>query len=226
MLRANGLHLAVPGRTILTDVELALARGSVTVLSGPNGAGKTTLLRTLAGLRPPDRGRILLDDEDVTDVPIEGRFPRIALVAQDPGRHLLCERVDDEIAFALIQLGVPRAERERRIGVALARADLAGLAGRHPLDLSVGERERVAIAAILVAEPTVLLLDEPTRGMDRRAKHGLAGHLRALAATGTTVLVATHDAPFADACGARRLCIDGGRVRAGRPERAVTAVGA
>ena len=129
------------------------------------------------------------------------------------------------ISVALIQLA-SRGERERRIGVALARADLAGLAGRHPLDLSVGERERVAIAAILVAEPTVLLLDEPTRGMDRRAKHGLAGHLRALAATGTTVLAATHDAPFADACGARRLCIDGGRVRAGRPERAVTAVGA
>jgi len=226
-LRADGLGLSIAGRVILTDAELALPRASVTVLSGPNGAGKTTLLRVLAGLRSADRGRILLGDDDVTDAPIEDRFPRIAMVAQDPGRHLLCERVDDEVAFALVQLGVPRAERERRTGSALARADLTALAGRHPLDLSVGERERVAIAAILVADPSVLLLDEPTRGMDRRAKERLANHLRALAAEGTTVLVATHDASFADTCGTRRLCIDGGRLRPDpRPARPIATVAA
>jgi energy-coupling factor transport system ATP-binding protein len=225
-LRAERLAAARGARTVLADVDLELRAGSVTALTGANGAGKTTLLRALAGLDRPAAGRVLLGGDDVTVAPIEARFPRLALVTQDPGRHLLCERVRDEVAFALEQLGVPRPERERRVAETLAWAGLAALAERHPLDLSVGERERVAIAAIAVARPRVLLLDEPTRGMDPRRRSWLAASLLDLARDGVAVLVATHDLGFARACAHRELQVAGGRLlEPGAEPRVATAAG-
>jgi energy-coupling factor transport system ATP-binding protein len=156
---------------------------------------------------------VLLGGRDVTAVPAERRFPEVGMVGQDPGRHLLTERVDDEVGFALERLGVPAAERRRRVAAALAALDLAGLAGRHPLDLSVGQRERVALAAILAARPRVIALDEPTRGMDPARKAALAALVRARAAAGATVVVATHDAAFARAVADVALRMEGGALR-------------
>jgi energy-coupling factor transport system ATP-binding protein len=212
--RLEGVHASHPGREVLRGIDLVLRAGEVTALAGPNGSGKSTLLRLLAGLHRPDAGVVVLDGREVTDVPAERRFPAIGMVGQDPGRHLLTERVEDEVGFALARAGVGRPERRVRVERMLDDLGLGGLADRHPLDLSVGQRERVAIAAILVMEPGVVLLDEPTRGMDPEGAAALVALIRRRAAEGAAVLVATHDPGFAAAVADRRLVLADGAVRA------------
>jgi energy-coupling factor transport system ATP-binding protein len=220
--RMEGVVAGHGTRHVLKGTSLALVPGRVTALVGPNGSGKTTVLRVLAGLHCPDAGRVLLGDDDVSALPPEQRFPRLALVPQDPGRHLLTETVADEIAVALRSLGVDAHGRAPRIAAAAAELDLSDMLHRHPLDLSVGERERVALASILVAAPAVLVLDEPTRGMDPARKAALARIIRARAAGGAAVLVATHDGPFAVAIADEVLrMVDGDAVPTGQPPTAL-----
>ena len=148
-------------------------RGEVVALTGPNGVGKTTLALLACGLLEPEAGEIV--------------HARAAYLTQDPGRHVVTERVLDELALGA------SAEAARR---ALAGVGLAGFEERHPRDLSSGERERVALAAVLATEPDLLVLDEPTRGVDPERKAELARLLRAQAPTRGT-LVITHDLLFA-----------------------------
>jgi len=156
--------------------DLEIRRGEVVSLIGGNGSGKTTLAKLAAGLLEPTEGTVF-------------RHGRASYLSQDPGRYLVAERVDEEVA-----LGV--AGDLRRARRALALADLAGFDGRHPRDLSSGERERLGLAAVLVTEPDLLVLDEPTRGVDPDRKLELAALLRAQAAERGT-LVVTHDLVFA-----------------------------
>ena len=190
----------------------------------PRESRISLLLRSLAGLHCPESGRVLLGDDDVSALPPEARFPRLGMVPQDPGRHLLTESVADEIAVALRSMGVPDHEQTARITRAAAALDLDDMLGRHPLDLSVGERERVALAAMLVADTGVLVLDEPTRGMDPERKRALARIIRARAAAGAAVLVATHDGPFAAAAADEVLeMVHGDAVPTGRPPASLLA---
>jgi energy-coupling factor transport system ATP-binding protein len=213
LARLAGIAAGFPGRDVLRATSLDLPAGTVTALAGPNGAGKTTLARVLAGLHRPAAGRVELCGDDVTDVPAERRFPRIGYVGQDPGRYLLHERVCDEVAWALDLRGTPAAERDRAVAAAIRRLGLDGLERRHPRDLSGGERERVALASVLVAEPRVLVLDEPTRGMDTASKQALAALLREHAANGGASLVVTHDAGFAAGAADRHARLADGALR-------------
>jgi energy-coupling factor transport system ATP-binding protein len=163
-------------RPVVHGVSLAFRRGELVVLEGPNGSGKSTLAKLAAGLLEPQDGAIV-------------RSGRAGYLSQDPGRYLVTERVLDEVALAV----AGDRERARR---ALARVGLGWAADRHPRDLSSGERERLALAAVAVAEPDLLILDEPTRGVDPERKAQLAAWLLAYAAAGRCVLVATHDAGF------------------------------
>ena len=204
----SAITAGYPGRPVLKDAALALAAGTVTALAGENGSGKSTLARVLAGLHAPDHGSVQLEGEDVTAFPIERRFPRVAFVSQDPGRVLLRERVDDEVGFGPGQLGWPADERRRAVAAALEAVGLEQLAGRHPRDLSGGERERVAVAAALVSRPRVLVLDEPTRGMDDATSTRLVGLLQAHAEDGNASLVVTHDLSLSRRVAHRRLTLD------------------
>jgi len=176
------------GPAILRGVSLDLRAGERVALMGRNGAGKSTLLRMLARLMEPTRGRVR-------------RAGRVALLMQHPGDYALHDRVADELPAA-----------------ALAAAGLADRADRHPRDLSGGERQRLALAIVLEGErPAVVCLDEPTRGMDRTHKDALAALLRRLAAQGSAVLVATHDAEFAAAFAERTVLLGAGRAVADAP---------
>ena len=157
-------------RPVLDDVSLELRRGEVVALTGPNGSGKTTLAKLVAGLLEPQAGRVV-------------RTGTAAMLLQDPGRYLVRERADEEVALGS---DLPRARQM------LAALGLAGSEARHPRDLSTGERERLALATVLVADPDVLVLDEPTRGVDPERKQELAALLRAGAA-GRATLVVTND---------------------------------
>ena len=181
---------------MLRGVDLRVRAGERVALMGRNGAGKSTLLKIAAGLLSPTRGKVK-------------RAGRVALVLQHPGDYALHERVGDELP--------PEA---------LAAAGLDGLADRHPRDISGGERQRLAIAIVLHGErPAVLCLDEPTRGMDRAHKDALAAHLRVLAAEGTAIVVATHDAEFAAGLAPRTVLLGDGRPVADAPTAEVLAGG-
>ena len=163
-------------RPVLEGVSLEVGRGEVVALLGPNGSGKTTLGKLAAGLLDPEGGRVL-------------RSGRACYLSQDPGRYLVAERADEEAALA-VGGDLDRAR------AALRQLGLAGHVARHPRDLSSGERERLGLAAVLVAEPDLLVLDEPTRGIDPERKDELVRLLRSQAC-GRATLVATNDHLFA-----------------------------
>jgi energy-coupling factor transport system ATP-binding protein len=165
--------------------NLHLHRGEVVALVGPNGSGKTTLAKLATGLIEPQAGAV-------------ERQGRATLLLQDAGRHAVCERVVDEVALSV---GGNRARAQR----ALDRVGLLDKAERHPRDLSSGERERLALAAVLVPDPDLLVLDEPTKGADPPRKRELAASLREEAHCRAT-LVVTHDLDFARAVADR--CVD------------------
>jgi energy-coupling factor transport system ATP-binding protein len=166
----------VYGSRVVRVPDLELRRGEVVALIGPNGSGKTTLAKLAAGLLEPKGGRV-------------ERAGRAAYLSQDPGRYVVAERVDEEAALG-VGGDLVRARR------ALETVDLGGYEDRHPRDLSSGERERLGLASVLVTEPDLLVLDEPTRGVDPERKLKLAALLRAQAGDRAT-LVVTHDLVFA-----------------------------
>jgi energy-coupling factor transport system ATP-binding protein len=188
LCRVADVSFAYPnGRVALEHRSLEVRRGEVVALVGPNGSGKTTLAKVAAGLLEPQRGSVV-------------RHGRAGYLAQDPGRYLVAERADEEVA-----LGVEGdLERAR---AALAAVGLATAADRHPRDLSSGERERLALAAVAVIEPDLLVLDEPTRGVDPERKAELADRLRREAPRRAT-LVVTHDLLFAAAVADRVVSLD------------------
>jgi len=191
---------AFAGRPVLDDVSLSLEPGERLALVGPSGCGKSTLLRIVAGLESPDRGRIEIDDIDVTDVPTHRRG--VGMVFQDDQLfpHL---DVADNVAFALRVRGVGRAERTRRVAELLGLVGLGHLAEAHVGQLSGGEAKRVALARSLAIAPRVLLLDEPLTGLDRERHDSLMTELGSILdvmgrETGTSVLLVTHDPAEAD----------------------------
>ena len=174
------------GSAVLDGLDLDLRRGEIVMLSGPNGSGKTTVAKLASGLLAPTAGRV-------------ERRGRAAMLLQDPSRYTVRERVDEEVA-----LGVHGDMR--RVGEALEAVGLRGLESRHPRDLSSGERERLAVASVLAVEPDLLVLDEPTRGVDPPRKRELATLLRSQADRRAT-LVVTHDEEFAGAVADRTLTL-------------------
>ncbi len=209
LLRIEGLEARYGDCAVLTRVALTLAAGTVTALHGANGSGKSTLARVIAGLHPAHLGRVIVDGRDVTAEPTQTRAAAIGFLPQDAGRWLLRERVEDELAFAAWRCA--DAERQSRVDAVMTELDLT-MPAAHPLDLSVGERERVALAAVLVADPQVIVLDEPSRGMDPARRALLGNALRRRSQRGAAVLVATHDRGFADAIADRHVEVVEGRI--------------
>ena len=197
VLRLEGVwHEIADGPAILRGVDLVLRSGELVALMGRNGAGKSTLLRHAKGLVEPTRGRIRTEGE-------------VALLLQSPGDFLIHEHVGDEAGAD-----------------AVASAGLSGREREHPRDLSGGERQRLALEIVLEgADPAVVCLDEPTRGMDGAWKDALAKRLRELATRGAAVVVATHDTEFAARWAQRVVLMGQGDVIADGPATTVLAGG-
>ncbi len=196
-LRALGLEVG-RGQRLLQVGDLALRGGEVVGLTGANGSGKTTLLRTLAGLLPPLAGEV------------QRSASRVAYLPQEPGAllHQRTVRLEVEQTRRWLRLTAPAAP-------VLERFNLQTLGDLDPRDLSAGERQRAALAAILVGDPELVLLDEPTRGADAAARRALFAALDHLGGRGTAVLVATNDHEFAAAAADRVLELADGEVAAG-----------
>lgn len=174
------------GTRALDDVVLDVSQAEIVALIGGSGCGKTTLLRLIAGLDRATAGRVTLDGEA-----IEKPHPGVGLVFQEP-RLLPWLSVAENVGFGLADL--PKAERQERVAHALERVGLAEHAGRWPRELSGGQQQRVSIARAFVANPRVLLLDEPFSALDAFTRKDLHGHLLALwDEVRPTVLIVTHD---------------------------------
>ncbi len=212
LLELVGLAVGRRAHPVLREVTASLRRGRVVALIGANGSGKSTLLRTLAGLDPALAGSVQVCGQDVTRLAAEERVPQLAFVPQDPGRALLCNTIRAEVTLGPRTLGLS----ERAAEAALVALELSALAARNPRECSVGERERVAIAAAMALSPTVLLLDEPTRGMDLRHRARLVVALRRQADQGGVAVVATHDLSLARACADERWLVADGHVHCDR----------
>ena len=193
MLDVRDVTVAFGGPPVLDAVSLTVADGEVVALLGPSGSGKSTLLRVVAGLVPPDAGRVLLDGEDITARPTHRRG--VGMVFQD--EQLFPHRdVAANVEFGLRML--PRRPsahaRAQRVSELLAVVGLSGFEHRRVTELSGGEAKRVALARSLAPAPRVVLLDEPLTGLDRELHDHLAGELaRILRETATTSLLVTHD---------------------------------
>ncbi len=209
MIRAESLSKRL-GDFALREISFEVAEGDYVVLLGPTASGKTVLLETLVGINRPDSGRVLLDDDDVTDWPPERRG--IGFVYQ---RSMLFPHlsVASNIAYGLRYHGVPRHARPGRIGDLAELLDIATLLERGVEALSGGERQKVALARALAIQPRVLLLDEPLAPLDPVSKETLRGQLADLhRQTGTTIVHVTHDQETARVLGRRIGILHEGRL--------------
>jgi len=182
------------GKEALKGLNLTIKKGDFIALIGENGAGKTTLLKTMNGLLKASRGLIRFDGQDIKDKAVEDLAFSISYLSQDPNDYLFLPTVRQEILFTLKNLGIRDDGISKEL---IARLKLSGYEDLNPRDLSTGERQRVALAAVLVTKPRLLLLDEPTRGLDYLLKEELGQLLLELQRDGTAIVMITHDIEFA-----------------------------
>jgi ABC-2 type transport system ATP-binding protein len=207
-LVATGLSSGYRGRAVLHDIDLDLRAGLHLVL-GPNGAGKTTLFRTLAGVLPPLAGRVLVDGRDpAVDVPAR------ALVGVSTHRVALAPRLSvvENLSYWARILALPAPDRAARVEGLVDLLELGPIGGQRAGTLSRGQAQRVSLARALLADPPVLLLDEPFSGVDPAVGVQLRGHLRALAERGHTLVVSTHELAEAAEMGGDVTVLQAGRV--------------
>lgn len=204
----RGLELALGGSPVLRGINLEVGRGEVLALMGRNGSGKTTLLKAIAGLLAPHRGKVL-------------RPPAIALVPQNPETLLFRKSLAEEIAATL--RGRRRAADIDSIAAEAEFFGVAHLLDRYPRDLSAGEKTRAAVAVAAAGDPALVLLDEPTRGLDEPGKQHLIGLLDTYRRQGRAVVLATHDVELAARAATRVVLLAEGEIVLDGPPRAALA---
>ncbi len=217
ILAARGVGFRHPGVRVLDDVDLEIFAGERMALLGANGSGKSTLLRLLAGAIRPSAGRLDFDGSPFS-YSRRGRNhlrQRVQLVLQDPDDQLFATSVAADVSYGPVNQGLPDDEVRVRVAEAMAAAEITDLADRVPHQLSYGQRKRVALAGALAMRPDVLLLDEPTAGLDPAATRTLLDTLGALHDRGVAVVMATHDIDVAWAFAARAAVLVDGSVVTG-----------
>ncbi len=224
VLEVCDLHYAYAGRPILRGVDLSLAAGKVTALLGRNGAGKTTLLKCITGLLSPEQGRVTLAGQDLAGQSVVERCRHMAYLPQNPDDLLFADTVQEELLITLRNHQIKPTDAPILPTELLARLGLAAAADAYPRDLSVGQRQRVAFGAVTVMKPRLLLLDEPTRGLDMAAKRQLLNICRWWLADGAGLLLVTHDVELTAAVADHVLILAEGRIVAsGPPARVLSA---
>jgi lipopolysaccharide export system ATP-binding protein len=219
VLSAQGLRKVYKGRAVVQGVSMEVHPGEVVGLLGPNGAGKTTTFYMVVGLAPPDAGKVLLGEEDITELPMYLRAQRgISYLPQEPSvfRKLSTE---DNLRAIFETLDLPHAEQERRVDHLLEEFGLTKVRRSPGYALSGGERRRVEIARALAIDPWYILLDEPFAGIDPIAVLDIQGIIRHLRQMGIGILITDHSVRETLKITDRAYIINNGEIlRAGRPE--------
>lgn len=183
----------------LIDITFNIESGSRSALLGANGSGKSTLLFLLDGLYFPSSGSVLFDGTELTEAALDSnefgrRFRRrVGFLFQNSDAQLFCPTVYDELCFGPLQMGMPKEEIRQRAEDTMKLMRIEAFRDRSPQALSVGQKKTVALASLLTVGPSVLLMDEPTAGLDPRSQAMLLDLLDALHESGTTLVAATHD---------------------------------
>ncbi len=204
--RSLGVRYGREGRAALAGVDLSIREGEVVALVGPNGSGKSTLARCLTGILEATQGVVEFRGRSLAALSAAERAGAVGYVFQNPDEQIFAATVGDEIAFGPHQLRMPAGEVEARVRAVVDAVGLAGLEGRDPFLLGKGERQKVAVASVLALRPQVLVLDEPTTGLDYREQLALMSVIERLHRDGRTVVLITH-VPWIVARYARRAVL-------------------
>lgn len=209
----NNVSVSFDDKQVLTNISLTLSEQRIGII-GANGGGKSTLVRLINGLGEPTEGEVLVDTVDVAKHGKEVRR-KVGFVFSDAENQIVMPNVRDDVEFSLRRLKLPKAERAARVDAALERFGLSSLAEQSPHTLSGGQKQLLALAAVLVMQPTVIIADEPTTLLDLRNRDRIR---REFARLEQQLIVVTHDLGFLSDFD-RVLCIDNHRVAAdGAPE--------
>jgi len=216
VLKIEDLRVQLKGNSILKGINFNLERGETVVLMGKNGSGKTTLLRSIVKLVKPEHGKIYINDVDTQNQSTSEICRTIGYLPQDPNALLYADTVIDELRITLDNHHLN--EIEYNPDQLLCTLRIAEKSESYPRDLSGGEKQRVAIGAVTVTRPLVILLDEPTRGLDYRAKQDLISLVKTWSNRGTAILLVTHDVELAANIADRIVIIDSGEIKlTGKP---------
>ncbi len=219
VVEVEGLNYAYPdGQLALRDVSLRIDRGEKVALVGPNGAGKSTLMLHLNGILGGSAAPVRVCGLPLVKANLPEIRARVGLVFQNPDDQLFSPTVFEDVAFGPLHMGLPEAEVRLRSSEALAAVGMAGFEDRLPHHLSIGQKKRVAMATILAMRPDIMVLDEPTAGLDPRGRRQIIGLLREL---DQTMLVSTHDMRLVADLFPRTIVLDDGRLIADGPTASI-----
>lgn len=220
ILQVRDLHFAYPdGHVALRGVSFQLGQGDKVALVGPNGAGKSTLMLHLNGILN-GRGEILVGGLRLAPDHLAVIRSMVGLVFQNPDDQLFSPTVFEDVAFGPLHMGLPEDEVRARVAEALEAVGMSAYADRLSHHLSMGEKKRIAVATVLAMRPKILVLDEPTAGLDPRARRSL---IRLLHDLPMTMLVSTHDMPLVRELFPRTIVMDGGQIVADGPTEQILA---
>lgn len=214
MIRVNNLHKSFGKNDVLKGIDEHIKKGEVVVVIGPSGSGKSTFLRCLNLLEEPTSGKIIFEDNDITDkkVDINKIREKMGMVFQQfnlfPHKTVL-----ENLTIAPIKVkGISKAEAEKKAIELLDRVGLTNKSKSYPLSLSGGQKQRIAIARALAMEPDVMLFDEPTSALDPEMVGEVLNVMKDLAKEGMTMVVVTHEMGFAKEVGDRIIFMDNGNI--------------
>ncbi len=210
MVCTRGLTFSYGEEEALSGVDLSIAQGEFVAIVGENGSGKTTLVKHFIGLLRPNKGTVTVDGKDAAKAPIAELAHSVGLVFQNPDHMFFADSVFDEVAFGVDNLGIPG--REQAVMDALATVRLTAARDLYPRWLSRGERQRLAIACVLAMQPAVLILDEPTTGLDGSESREILEILKQLQEKGHTIIMITHSREIAGQCADRVIHMEAGRI--------------
>jgi energy-coupling factor transport system ATP-binding protein len=200
------------GGFALRNVSLSFFEDEFAAITGPNGSGKTTIGKLCAGIFKPDRGEIVIGGKNSRDMALGEIGSKIGYLFQNPDRQLFTPSVYEEVSFALELKGCGREETRERTYEALDAFSLTHLEKSPPFKLSRGEKQRLALAAMLVNRPDFLILDEPTTGLDMERRAILSGIIDKLRCKGMGMIVISHDNSFIERHAARMIKVCGGEI--------------
>ena len=209
------------GSEVLRGVNLQIASGEFVALIGQNGAGKTTLAKHFNGLLKPSAGSVVVQGRDTRTTPLADLARSVGYVYQNPDHQIFAQRVRAEVAFGPRNLGLLPADVDRRVDQALELVGLLEHAEDFAFSLGRGQRQKLAVASVLAMEPSVLVVDEPTTGLDQTGARSILDLLSRWNADGRTIVVITHDMSLVAERVPRTVVVGGGRILADGPTRQV-----
>jgi len=208
------------GPDTIKDLSFEVKEGQFYCIVGGNGTGKTTTLSLISGIRKPYRGKILLHGKNVANLSTKNRFVhQLGILPQNPQTLFVKKTVEQDLYEMLAETPLTKEEKAQKVAEVVEFAELQPLLSMHPYDLSGGEQQRAALAKVLLLEPKILLLDEPTKGLDGFFKEKLAAFLHKLNASGVTIIMVSHDIEFCAQYGEKCAMFFDGSIIAAHPRR-------